>query len=76
MILRKSQLVRYEIMKEGVRKYAWFPTFLGNGSIIWLQEYYVTVKRHRDGFPYSTLFGIQTEKVLNLQQYKQTGIDQ
>jgi len=85
MYVRKSKLPSYELLLEGVEKFAWVPVILNNGAIIWWDSYYETIKRFSKrmgykniapGVPFTTRFGLQIVKVKHLENYKKTGNDE
>lgn len=86
MYLKKSKQHSYELLLEGVEKFAWLPVRLDNGAIIWWDNYYETIKRFNEqmkrysyiepGVPFSTRFGLHVVKVKHLENYKKTGDDE
>jgi diaminopimelate decarboxylase len=83
MYLRKSN--SYELLLEGVEKFAWLPVELDNGAIIWWDSYYKTIKRFNKrmgskflepGRPFTTDFGLIIVKVKHIENYKKTGNDE
>ena len=85
MYLRKSKLPSYEVLLEGVEKFAWLPVELDNGAIIWWDSYYETIKRFskrmgyknlEPGRPFTTDFGLMVVKVKHIEHYKKTGDDE